>query len=154
MLTTKLSYGLRVIIALMMTLAILSTAYSKPYSPYPENMSAKLIAVTSASQIDVSAETWPGFTRTFSISLVGIEVPQDKAGVKPCQSKLAKKALSFIKDYLKNANKIAISNMTMETSADQQVKADLITERGSLAQALLNQGLARSSTINPGEPWC
>ena len=141
-------------VAITVSLTISSVVNAKPYAPYPGKLSAKLVSIRSASSIDVSAETWPGFSRTFSVSLSGIEAPKNSPDVKLCQRKLAEQALDFVKDYLTDAAKIEIHNMTMQTSADQNVQADIHTDQGSLSKALISRGFARSTDIEHEEPWC
>lgn len=154
MLIKKLMVHLGFIVSISASNAILPVANAEPYSPYPAILAAKLIAVRSASTIDLSADTWPGFNRTFSISLAGVEIPQNSPDVKLCQQKLAEQALIFVKEYLKDAAKIEIHNMTMQTSSNQNAEADIYTEKGSLTKALTNNGFARSTDIDHEEPWC
>jgi len=141
-------------VALTTFVAVPSVVIAENYAPYPAKLSAKLVSIRSASTIDVSAETWPGFSRTFSISLSGLEVPKNSDDVKLCQRELAEKALDFVKDYLVGAAKIEIHNMTMQTSSDQNVEADIHTEKGSLSNALKSRGFARSKDTENEEPWC
>ena len=138
----------------ILLMVVLSIASAESYAPYRDKLSAKVVSIKSASVIDVSAETWPGFSRTFSISLAGIETPKNASDAALCQQKLAEKALDFVKDYLQNATKIEIHNMTMKTSADQDAEADIFTEKGSLSKALKGSGFARSADIDGQEPWC
>jgi len=142
------------IVSINAAVAIIPVANAEPYSPYPGTLAAKLVTIRSASTIDVSAQTWPGYTRTFSISLSGIEVPQSNSDAKLCQRELAEQALEFVKEYLSNAEKIEIHDMTMQTSADQNVEADIYTEKGSLTKALKSKGLARPIDTENKEPWC
>jgi len=143
------------LVAIPVSLVISAVVNAEPYSPYPGTLATKLVSVNSASSIEVSAETWPGFTRTFRISLSGIKLPQNSPDAKLCERKLAKEALDFVTDYLSNAAKIEIHNMTMETSTDQNVQAELYTDKGNLGNALKNHGLARSTNIKDDEePWC
>ncbi len=142
------------IVSIFVLSSTLSVTNAEAYSPYPGKLAAKLVAVRSASIIDVSAETWPGFTRTFSISLAGIEVPTKSPDAKLCQRKLAEKALSFTEKFLTNAKKIEIQNMTMQTSADQNAEADIFTEKGSLGKALKSHGFARIKDKENQQPWC
>jgi len=142
------------IFAINVSPLVLPTANAETYAPYPGILAAKLVAVNSAANIVLSAETWPGFRRTFSISLAGIEAPQDKPGIEPCQRELAEQALEFVKKYLSDAARIEIHDMTMHTSAEQNVRADIHTEQGSLSEALLRQGLARPKVKGNNEPWC
>ena len=150
----KLLTKVGLVISINILLALISLTNADTYSPYPRKLSATFVAAKSASTIDVSAETWPGFTRTFSISLTGIEVPKDASNVKPCQRELAKKALIFIQDYLNGATTVEIHDMTMQTSADRNVEADIHTEKGSIIAALKNHGFARSTDILNEKPWC
>lgn len=142
------------IVSINAAVAIIPVANAEPYSPYPGTLPAKLVTVKSALTIDVSAQTWPGFTRTFSISLSGIEVPKNNSDAQLCQRELAEQAFEFVKEYLGNAAKIEIHDMTMQTSADQNVEADIYTEKGSLTKALKSKGLARPIDTENNEPWC
>jgi hypothetical protein len=142
------------VVSIALSFTVTSAVSEETYAPYPDKLSAKLVSVRSASSIDVSAETWPGFSRTFSVSLSGIEVPQNSSDVELCQQELAEQALNFVKDYLSNAEKVEIHNMMMKTSADQNVEADIYTEKGSLSKALKSRGFARSTDIEHEEPWC
>lgn len=138
----------------MLLMAILSTVNAEGYSPFSKKLAAQLVAIKSVSSIDVSAETWPGFSRTFSISLSNIDTPKNSPDVSLCQQQLAQKALDFVQDYLGNASKIEIHNMTMKTSADTNANAELYTEKGSLNKALLSHGFARSDGVEQQKPWC
>jgi endonuclease YncB( thermonuclease family) len=127
---------------------------AEAYTPFAENLPARLVAVKSASVISVEAQTWPGFTRTFDISLAGIEVPQDTPAAGPCERKLAKQALAFVQDSLANAEVIEIKGMKMENSAQQNAEGDIGTSQGSLSQALVSKGLARPDSIDSAKSWC
>ena len=128
--------------------------HAESYAPYPDNLPAKVISINSASSITVSAETWPGFSRTFNIALANIEVPQNNSNAGLCEQELAQEALDFTKKYLTGEAKVELHKMMMETSADQNVKADIYTSKGSLSNALKNQGLARPADSEPKAPWC
>ena len=154
MLVTKLNTKYWFVISVIVSLTLSSAVNAEKYAAYPGKLSVKIVSIRSASTIDVSAETWPGFTRIFSVSLSDIEVPQNNPDVKLCQRELAEKALEFVKEYLSDATRIEINNMTMQTSADQNVEADLITEKGSLSKALKSRGYARSIDSEQDEPWC
>jgi endonuclease YncB( thermonuclease family) len=142
------------IVAVNIALVIFSAANAETYSPFPGVLPAKLIAIKSAANFTVSAETWPGFRRTFNISLAAIDVPRSTSDVEPCQRQLAEQALELVKEYLADPAKLEIHDMTMQTSADKNAQADIYTDRGSLSKALIRQGLARPIATERQEPWC
>lgn len=141
-----------------LSIAVLSVAAAatdaKPYSPFAATLPAKLVSVKSASTITVEAETWPGFTRAFTISLAGIQIPKNHSAASLCEKELAKKAQAFVEKFLASAQDIEIRDMKMDHSAQQEAEADIVTRKGSLVQALLNKGLARSNDIEPSKSWC
>jgi len=47
-----------------------------------------------------------------------------------------------------------VSDMDMENSADQDGQSQILTNNGSLGQALQKEGLARPDSIEPGKSWC
>ncbi len=143
-----------VIFSIIVTSDFLAAAETEAYSPYPGTLVAELVAITSASSIELSAQTWPGYKRTFAISLASVDVPQNSPDVSTCERKLADKALAFVKGFLSNAKKLEIHDMTMKTSSDQNAEAEIYTEQGSLSKALSGQGLARPKSIAPEQPWC
>ncbi len=154
MLNKRMLSGLFYILFSVVLTQSLSAETADNYSPYPGVLVAKLVAIHSPSNIELSAQTWPGYRRNFSISLKAIETPEISPDVDICQRKLAEKTLAFIKDFLEKAKKIEIHDMTMKTSSDKNAKADIYSEQGSLSKALLNQGLARPIDTPPNKPWC
>lgn len=121
------------------------------YSPYPGKLPAKLVNVATASVIDLEAETWPGYSKTFRVSLPDIQVPSSQAST-VCQRKLAEKAKTFAEDYLAKANSITLSDLQMSNSGDQSISGQIHTNEGSLVDALKRNGYARSP--NDQKPWC
>ncbi|MGR9115383.1 MAG: hypothetical protein ACU85E_06420 [Gammaproteobacteria bacterium] len=134
--------------------AAASAVSAKPYSPFGAKLPARLVGVKSASVISVEAETWPGFTRVFTISLAGIQMPEHNSAAALCERELAKKALAFVEDFLAETQDIELRDMKMENSAQQEAEADIGTGKGSLVQALISQGLARPDSTDPGKSWC
>lgn len=145
-------------LGLCLSVAALSVAATaidaKPYSPFAAKMPAKLVSVKSASTITVEAETWPGFTRAFTITLTGIQIPRNNSAASLCERDLAKEARAFVENFLADTQDIEIRDMKMEHSAQQEAEADIVTSKGSLVQALLSKGLARSNDIEPSKSWC
>ncbi len=143
------------VIAAAAVLSLASTAgAAKSYSPYGAKLPAKLVGVKSASAISVEAETWPGFNRAFTISLAGIQVPQNSPTADRCERELAKKAQAFVEDFLADTQQVELRDMKMDHSAQQEAVADIATGKGSLAQALVNEGLARPDDVEPTTSWC
>lgn len=141
-------------LALPVLIGAAPTLAAKAYTPFAASLPAKLLTVKSASVIQVEAETWPGFKRSFDISLADIQLPQNAPTASLCERKLADKALTFVRDFLSGADRIEIKDMTMENSAQQEAEADVVTDKGSLVQALLDNGLARSAEADPSSSWC
>ena len=145
-------------IGLTLSITALSIAATvveaKPYTPFAAKLPAKLVGVKAASVISVEAETWPGFSRVFTITLAGIQVPRDTSAASLCERKLAKKALTFVEDFLADAQDIELRDMKMEHSAQQEAEADIGTRKGSLVQAMIGEGLARPDSIDPKKSWC
>ncbi|MGR9051286.1 MAG: hypothetical protein ACU84J_01425 [Gammaproteobacteria bacterium] len=117
-------------------------------------MPAQLVGVKSAGVISVEAETWPGFSRTLDISLAAIQIPRDVPGVSACERDMAGKALAFVEDYLAGVKKVTIAGMKMESSAQANAEADILTDKGSLIQAMVSSGFARPNDAESGKSWC
>ncbi|WP_305910001.1 hypothetical protein Q9L42_002540 [Methylomarinum sp. Ch1-1] len=140
-----------VVTAVAASLSLASQVTAESYNPYPGKLPANLVNVVSPATVEVEAETWPGYSRNFRVSLPSIEVPNLNAP-QPCQRKLAEKALSFTKKFLTDAASISISALEMSNSADQTVIGQIDTNQGSLLDALKNNGFARLADND--EPWC
>jgi hypothetical protein len=102
----------------------------------------------------ISLETWPGFRRNTTIVLPGIAVPVDTPQATECEREKAAKALEFTQKFLGDAKKIFVQDMRMETSADESALSDIITDHGSLTQALKDEGLARADSAPADTAWC
>ncbi|MDT8282630.1 MAG: hypothetical protein RQ982_07430 [Gammaproteobacteria bacterium] len=124
------------------------------YEPYPGKHPVRLISVDAANILTVNFETWPGFGKTISVTLPDLALPGFRMEPSACELELAQKAMLFTVDFLASAKKISVSNLQMETSADEYGTANVSTEKGSLAQALIKEGLARPSSIDSETPWC
>ncbi|MGR9073850.1 MAG: hypothetical protein ACU833_12370 [Gammaproteobacteria bacterium] len=151
----KLILSAGIAMSVQLCLAFISFANAEAYSPYSGKLSGQVVSVKSASTFVVSAETWPGFRRSFTISLKDISTPSASSEAKTCERELAEKALLFVTELFGDSGAVIIRDMTMETSTDQNAEADLVAEKGSVSQALINNGFARSNEIDPDEePWC
>ncbi len=124
------------------------------FEPYPGKHQVRLISVDAANILTVNFETWPGFGTTISVTLPDLTLPGYRMEPSACELELAQKALLFTVDFVSSAKNISINNLRMETSADEYGTANVSTEKGSLAQALIKEGLARSSSVDSETPWC
>lgn len=124
------------------------------YVPFAGKLQVKLIAIDKPNKVTVDVETWPGFFRNISITLPGITVPQDTAQSPVCERKLAEEALVLTREFLSVAKTVYVDNMRMRTSADAEAMSDIITDNGSLSEALKKAGLARSAPAGSAVSWC
>ncbi len=124
------------------------------YIPFPGKLTGKLVAIDAPNIIRLQIETWPGFRRTVQVTLPGIVVPEDTEDASACQRELAKKALLLTQNFLADAKDIKVQDMLMKTSADKDVVAPVLTDKGGLIEALKREGLARSDAMDPKDPWC
>ncbi len=142
----------------MMTVGILGGLYSglllASYVPFPGKIEVKVVSIDTPSEITVSYETWPGFARNTAINLPGLEIPEDTPQADDCEREKAARALAFTRQFIDKAKKVFVKNMRMETSASEQAYSDIMTNQGSLSQALKTAGLARSDTVPPETSWC
>ncbi len=140
---------------LLMSLSmIVSSSVFADYVPYPGKKQVRLISIEAANIVVINFETWPGYGKTVKIKLPDLVLPASSAKPPLCEIKLAKKALKFTQAYLKSFKKVTVEDMRMKTSADNEAISSVYTTKGSLAQALIKKGLARSSAIKLNKPWC
>lgn len=144
----------RGIAILTVGLAMSSIASAADYVPFPGKIAVTLVRVETAKDIVVSFETWPGFARNTTIELPGIAIPHDSPQTDDCERQRAVKALAFTQQYFDEAKSIYVQDMRMETSADTTAFSDIISDQGSLTQALESQGLARSANVPAKTSWC
>ena len=135
-------------------LLLCSTLNAAEYVPYPGRMMGKLVSVDSPITVTLTMQTWPGFFRDFTVTMPGIVVPEDTSGAPDCQRELAAKAMTFTREFLADAKKIIAPDMRMENSADKNAIAPILTDKGSLGEALIAEGLARPDSVDPTKPWC
>ncbi len=140
--------------SLVALLTTVDVVRADAYTPFAEKLPAKRVAVKTANLIDVEAETWPGFSRSFEILLDGIQVPKNTPEASACERELAAHAAAFVKGFLADAKDILIIGMKMENTGQQTAKADIETSKGRLTQALLSKGMARPDNVAPDTAWC
>jgi len=124
------------------------------YVPFPGKLAVHLLDVEAPNIIFVNFETWPGFPRSVQVILPDTVVPEDVPQADSCEREKAQKALGFTREYLAGSGKIYVKDMRMNTSADQQAYSDILTDKGSLSQALRKEGLARSGSVPTDTSWC
>lgn len=136
-----------------LALALCSPLQAREYVAYEGAYGAKLKSVVSAAKVVLEVPVWTGFVRDFTITLPDIVVPSDK-GAEACERDMAERAKKFTESFLTQAGKIEARDLLMHDSADENAKAGVFTDAGSLADALKAEGLARADNINADAPWC
>ncbi|MBA2239072.1 MAG: hypothetical protein H0W24_10315 [Lysobacter sp.] len=126
---------------------------AREYVPYPGSYSALLKSVEAADKVVLQIQVWTGFERDFKITLPDIVVPSGKAAA-ACEREMAERAKKFTESFLTQASRVETRDLLMHDSADDNAKAGVFTEAGSLADALRAEGLARPSNINADAAWC
>jgi len=135
-------------------LLLCSAMSTADYVPYPGRMVGKLISVESPITARLRMQAWTGFYKIFRVTIPGIVVPEDTAGAPDCQRELAAKAMKFTRDYLADAKKIIAPDMRMESNEAEDAFAPILTDKGSLGDALIAEGLARPDSVDHAKPWC
>lgn len=140
----------------MLTFLTLSPfAIAKDYVPFPGKLQVHLLNVDAANIIYVNFESWPGFRRGVRIILPRITLPADTPLADDCEREKAARALAFTQEFTKNAGKLYIKDLRMQTSADPEGYSDLYSDKqGSLIQSLKQEGLARDDSVPTDTSWC
>jgi len=86
--------------------------------------------------------------------LPGIEIPRDTPQSDDCEREKAARVLDFSRQFIDEAKKVFVNDMRMETSASEEAFSDILTDKGSLIQALKKEGLARPDSVAPETSWC
>lgn len=147
----NISKKILIISSITVTLAFTTQVGAETYNPYPGKIAAKLVNVVSASVVELEAETWPGFKRTFTVTLPDVQVPRSD-GATVCQRQMAEEAKAFTASYLSNASAIHLSGLQMANSAEQNASGQITTNQGSLIDALKGKGFVKAA--DNSEPWC
>lgn len=134
-------------------LALCAPLQAREYVAYEGAYGAKLKSVESAAKVVLEIPVWTGFVRDFDITLPDIVVPSSK-GAAACERAMAERAKAFTESFLAHASKIEARDLLMHDSADENARAGVFTDAGSLADALKAEGLARPDNINADAPWC
>lgn len=124
------------------------------YVPFPGKIRVEVVSVDAPDEILVNYETWPGFRRNTLIRLPGIEIPRDTPQSDDCEREKAARVLDFSRQFIDEAKKVFVNDMRMETSASEEAFSDILTDKGSLTQALKKEGLARPDSVAPETSWC
>lgn len=142
-------------LAAVLTVFFSAQNMAADFVPYPGKREVRLMGIEAPNVIVVNFDTdMVGFFRTIRIRLPGIEIPKDVPQADTCERELARKAIAFTRHYLASAKKIYVEDMRMQTSADEEAIAPILTNQGSLSEALKKQGLARPDTVASGLSWC
>ncbi len=145
----KINQAFIVIIALCISF----TSFAA-YEHFPGKHKVRVISVDAANALTVNFETWPGYGATVSVTLPDLVLPGNTMKPTACELALAEKALAFTQEFVTSAKNVSINHLLMETSADDYGTANVMTEGGSLSQALEKEGLARSTSVDSETPWC
>ncbi|GEM_PF-903400 len=139
------------LLALLLFSAVASAA---AFVPYPGKREATLVNVEAVDSIVLSFDTdSTGFTRVLSIHLPGLRLPRDTPRSDECERRAAHKALQVTREFLAGARKLYVEDVRMENSADRDAVAEVLSDRGSLSQALVDAGVARRDDGRPVD-WC
>ncbi|HHH44323.1 MAG TPA: hypothetical protein ENK49_09310 [Gammaproteobacteria bacterium] len=132
-----------------------ATALAGTFVPYPGKREVTVARVEEPDLVFVTFNTdATGFFRTLGIRLPHLVVAQDTPQADECEREAAARALQFTRDFLERAKKVYVQDMRMENSADEQAVSPILTDRGSLSDALIQEGLARPDSVDPDTPWC
>jgi hypothetical protein len=142
--------------ALVVTTVLMSCSLTllAAYQPFPGKHKVRIIRIDSAKSISVNFETWPGYARTVNVVLPNVSIPGESVEPSNCELKLEAEALAFTTQFVSAKNSVYITELELETSADNNGAASVYSSKGSLAIALEEKGLARSNSIDSETPWC
>jgi len=146
--------GWRVVTGIL-AISLSTLAMAVEFVPYPGKREATLVRVEAPDRVVLTFNTdATGFVRSLAIRLPGIVVAQDTPQADECERAAAKKAMGFTEDFMVKAKKIYVQDMRMENAADLEAVSPILTDKGSLSAALIEEGLARPDTVDPDTPWC
>lgn len=151
------NYGARIcwILAGLLTLTFSAAAFAEEFVPYPGKRKADLVSIDAPNLINVTFDTdATGFTRTLHIRLPGIVIAEDTPHSDECEREASKRALGFTQKFMTEVKEIYVQDILMENSADEEATSPILTDKGSLSEVLVEEGLARSDSIDPSTPWC
>lgn len=123
------------------------------YLAYPGSLPSKVMAVQSAARVVLEVAVWTGMTRTFTVTVPDIDVPRTSADAPKCERDLAEKSIAFAQQFLGNTKHVLARDLRMHDTGGDVAKGAIITEAGSLADALKSKGFARSPDKS-NTPWC
>ncbi len=124
------------------------------FVPYPGKRDARLVDVTAPDRVVLLFDTdSTGFTRTLEIQVPGITLAQDTPRASECERAAAARAMGVTRDFLSNAVHLYVKDVRMQNSADDHAISEVLSERGGLAQALVDAGVAVRGGAD-GVDWC
>lgn len=123
------------------------------FVPFPGSWPAELVAVESSNQIRLRTNIWDQ-ERTFLITLPGLVVPSNRPGTPTCERELAAAGKAFADRYLRTAEKIELSELKMLSSVATEAASPVLTDQGSLSDALVKEGYARRQGSANDASWC
>jgi len=124
------------------------------FNAYPGAYTAKILSVKGTNEIELLAYVWTGYPKNLVASLQGIAVPEINEKSPVCEKKIAEKGLAFTEEFLAKSKKVELHDIYMKDTSTRDGITTISTEEGSLATALINKGLARSSSVDKKTPWC
>ncbi len=124
------------------------------YEPFPGKREVSVVRLDSPIDLVINFETWPGFRRTVTVQLRGLDIPQDTVEADACERELAAQVFGFSQEFINAAKKVYVNNLRMESSDDEFAYAHILTDQGRLSKALIKEGLARPDTVDEKESWC
>lgn len=123
------------------------------YLAYPGSFPSKVLAVQSAARVVLEVAVWTGMTRTYTVTVPDIDVPRTSADAPKCERDLAAKSITFAQQFLSNTKQVLARDLRMHDTGGDVAKGAIITDAGSLADALKSKGFARSPD-KASTPWC
>ncbi|HHO69755.1 MAG TPA: hypothetical protein ENK12_12060 [Gammaproteobacteria bacterium] len=142
--------GAAVLASMFFTAAALAAAFV----PYPGKREATLVDVEAPARVVLSFNTdSTGFTRVLHVRPPGLVVARDTPQADECERRAAQKALQVTREFLTGARKLYVEDVRMENSADEDAVAEVLSDRGSLSQALIDAGVARRDGGRSVD-WC
>ena len=124
------------------------------FVPYPGKREARLVDVTAPDRVVLLFNTdSTGFTRTLEIQVPGITLAQDTPRASDCERAAAARAMGVTRDFLSNASRLYVKDVRMQNSADDYATSEVLSDQGSLAQALVDAGVAVRGSAD-GVDWC
>jgi len=111
---------------------------------------ADVVSVYDGDTFTALARPWPGMSIRISVRVNGIDTPEIK-GKCEFEKERARAAREFTKSFI--GDKVLLVDVRLGKYAGR-ILADVFSSKGNLAQALIDEGLARAYAGGPRKGWC